>query len=243
MKRIVAAILSLLCGAGAWGMDPVEIVRRLEANQVQKTAQFEGSFTITDSFGTRTKTFKAWSSGKDKMLVEFTNPEEAGQKILRVSDSIFLYFPEAEEVIHLQGSALKDSVMGSDFSYEDLTGEKGLLDLYTVKGEGTEAVDGRECHVLTLTAKKKDIAYPLQRLWVDAELFVSRKSTSYSLSGKPIKEMLVKEVAAVSGRNIPVRTELRDLMKKGSLTVFTMTAVRFDLPLSPKLFSWDELSW
>ena len=224
-------------------MDPREIVQRLEENQVQKTAQFEGSFTITDSFGTRTKTFKAWSSGKDKMLVEFTNPEEAGQKILRISDDIYLYFPEAEEVIHLQGSALKDSVMGSDFSYEDLTGEKGLLDLYTVEAEGNETVDGRECYVLKLTGKKKDIAYPVQRLWVDAELFVSRKSTSFSLSGKPIKEMVVKDVRAVAGRNIPVRTELRDLMKKGSLTVFTMAGVKLDLPLSPKLFSRDELSW
>jgi outer membrane lipoprotein-sorting protein len=242
MKR-VAVVFLLAMAVQAWGLDPREIVRRMEANQVHKTAHFEGSFSITDGFGTRTKTFTAWSQGEDKMLIEFTNPEEAGQKILRTSDDIYLFFPEAEEVIHLQGSALKDSVMGSDFSYQDLTGEKGLLDLYLVESEGSQSVDGRDCHVLKLTAKRKDIAYPLERMWVDAELFVVRKTASFSLSGKALKEMVIKEVRSVSGKVFPTLMELRDLMKKNSLTVFEMRKITIDTPIDPKMFSRDELSW
>ena len=242
MGRIAIFFLFVIA-AQSWGLDPQEIVRRMEANQVHRTARFEGSFSITDVFGARTKTFKAWSQGRDKMLIEFTNPEEAGQKILRNSDDIYLYFPEAEEVIHLQGSALKDSVMGSDFSYEDLTGEKGLLDLYSVESEGIQSVDGRQCFVLKLTGKKKDIAYPMQRMWVDSELFVVRRTAAFSLSGKALKEMIVKEVREVSGKTIPTLMELRDLMKKGSLTVFEMNKIAIDVPLDPKTFSRDELSW
>jgi outer membrane lipoprotein-sorting protein len=242
MRTALAAVL-LALGAAAWAMEPAEIVRRMEENQVHKSSEIEGSFTITDTFGSRVKTFKAFSIGEDKMLVEFTNPEEAGQKILRTGDEIYLFFPEAEEVIHLQGSGLKDSVMGSDLSYEDFTGEKGLLNLYTVELEGTETVDGRECFVLKLTAKKKQIAYAQERMWVDSGLFVVRKATYFSVSGKAVKEMEVKEIKTVSGKNLPMAIEMRDLMKKDSGTAFRIIKIKIDAPMDPKLFSLEELSW
>lgn len=241
--RFTIAFAVFVLGAAAWGMEPAEIVRRMEENTVFKTASYEGSFTITDSFGSRQKTFRAQSMGTDKMLVEFTNPEEAGQKILRAGDELYLYYPEAEEVIRLQGSGLKDSVMGSDLSYEDFTGEKNLLDLYTVTLEGTEKVDGRDCYVLGLTARKKHIAYAQARMWVDAELFVARKAVYFSLSGKPVKEMEMKEVQTVSGRHVPTYVQIRDLMRKNSGTAFQIRKIAIDAKIDPKTFSREELSW
>jgi outer membrane lipoprotein-sorting protein len=243
MKKIAAALAFLLAATLVTAIDPAEVIRRMEANQVHTTASYEGRMVITDDFGSRTKTFKAYSMGADKMLVEFTNPEEAGQKILRTGDDISLYFPDAEEVIRLQGSALKDSVMGSDFSYEDFTGEKGLLDLYTVKIEGTESLDGKDCFVLSLAGKKKDISYPIQRMWVDSELFVMRKVSSFSLSGKPLKVMTAGEIRTDSGKTFPTLFSMRDLMKKKSSTVFQITKITINAPLDPKLFSREELSW
>ena len=64
-------------------------------------------------------------------LVEITSGPDRGQKVLRQSSNIYLFYPDAEEVIWLKGSALKDSMMGSDFSYEDLTNDKTLADRYT----------------------------------------------------------------------------------------------------------------
>jgi outer membrane lipoprotein-sorting protein len=243
MKNAAAVLAVLLAAASAYAIDAAEVIRRMEANQVHTTAASEGRIVITDSFGSRTKTFRAFSAGTDKMLVEFTNPEEAGQKILRTGGDLFLYFPEAEEVIRLQGSALRDSVMGSDFSYEDFTGEKGLLDLYSVEIEGTEPLDGRPCYVLALTGKKKDVAYPRQRMWVGSELFVVRKASSFSLSGRPLKEMTVSEIRTVSGRTFPTVIAMRDLMKKSSSTVFQILKITIDAPLNPRLFSREELSW
>jgi outer membrane lipoprotein-sorting protein len=242
MKTAIIAAFFVL-GATAWAIEPAEIVRRMEENQVHKTSEMEGSFTITDSFGERVKSFKASSMGTDKMLVEFTNAEEAGQKILRVGDEIYLYYPEAEEIIHLQGSGLKDSVMGSDLSYEDFTGEKGLLNLYGVELEGTESVDGRECFVLKLTAKKKQIAYAQARMWVDSGLFVARKAVYYSVSGKPVKEMTVTDITTVSGKNLPMAMKMKDLMKKDSSTSFQIKKIVIDGPMDAKLFSREELSW
>ena len=220
-----------------------EIITKMESNQVHDSAETTGSFAITDRFGTRVKTYKASSIGEDKMLLEFTNPEEAGQKILRIDDEIYLYFPEAEEIIHLQGAALRDSVMGSDFSYEDLTGGKSLLDDYTVELQGNEPIEGRDCYRLELKARRKDVVYPMQTLWVDSELFVYRRVMLYSLKGKELKEMAVKEFREVSGKIVPVHLEMRDRMKKSSMTVFKTDSLQIDIPIDLALFSLEELSW
>jgi outer membrane lipoprotein-sorting protein len=245
--KVIAALVFFTISIGAvpisYALTGEQIVERMEQNQVHDTAESSGSMSITDRFGTRTKTYKASSMGEDKMLLEFTNPEEAGQKILRTDDEIYLYFPDAEEIIHLQGSALKDSVMGSDFSYEDLTGGKALLDDYTVRVDGEEIIDGFKCYRLELKARKRDVVYPAQTVWVDSEVFVYRKVILYSLKGKALKEMNVKEFLEIKGKTVPAHMEMRDLMKKNSKTVFKTESLEIDIPIDERLFSLEELSW
>jgi outer membrane lipoprotein-sorting protein len=183
--------------------------------------------------------------------LEFTNPEDAGQKILRLENEIYLYFPDAEEIIHLQGDALKDRVMGSDFSYEDLRGGKSLLDKYrAVLVEGTETVDGHECYKVILTEKPgaKDIIYPRQIVWVDTDLFAYRKSELYSYTNREgeyrlIKNMVVKEIRQISGKSIPFHMEMTDTMKENSRTVFKLREMKIDIDMDPDIFSLEELTW
>ncbi len=143
-------------------------------------------------------------SGTGRTLLEFTNPEEAGQKILRTGDEIYLYFPEAE---------------------------------------GMETVNGRECYVLKLTAKNRNAVYPGEKLWVDSELFVLRKAYYYALSGRLIKEMEIRKVIKVKGKNIPVWFVMEDRMKKNSRTTFIINNIQIDVPVDPEIFSLEELSW
>jgi outer membrane lipoprotein-sorting protein len=177
------------------------------------------------------------------MLLAFTNVEEKGQKILRLRDEIYLYFPDAEEVVRLQGAALKDSVLGSDFSYEDLTGERSILDLYEVRLLGTEPSGGREQHLLELKAKGRGVAYPLQKLWVDSQSFLPRKAEYYALSGRLLKTLEVLETRQAAGRSVITRAIMRDAMKKNASTEFRVQRVKIDEPLPKNLFSLEALSW
>lgn len=237
----LAALLSL--AAASFAQDAEAIVRRMEDNQRFRTQEAEGTLIITDRFGSRTKTFRSYAEGRERMLLAFTNPEEKGQKILRLEDEIYLYFPDAEEVIRLQGAALKESVMGSDFSYEDLTGEKSVLDLYDVRLLGTEPIDGREQHLLELKAKGRGVAYPLQKLWVDALQFIPRRAEYYALSGRLLKTLEVLEVRQVAGRSVLSRAIMRDALKKNSSTEFRVSRVKLDEPLPKNTFSLEALSW
>jgi outer membrane lipoprotein-sorting protein len=244
MKSIIIAAGLALLGAGALSaITAEEILREMEANRVHRTERAEGSMIITDRFGSRTKTFVLYAEGADKMLIEFTNPEERGQKIMRLEDEIYLYFPDAEEVIRLQGSALKESVMGSDFSYEDMTGERELLDLYRARLLDTVADGGRRLYVLELEARERGVAYPRQKIWVDAERLVLDRAEYYALSDRLLKSLEVLEVMQVAGKNVPSRLIMRDEMKKKSSTEFAVSSLRINEPLPAGIFSLESLSW
>ena len=239
-------LLSLLLMTGAvplGALTGAEVIRKMERNERHASMHSTGSLEISDRFGTRTKTFISTAVGDDRALLEFTNPEEAGQKILRLDDEIYLYFPEAEEVIHLQAAALRDSVLGSDFSYEDMTGEGSLLDDYEVELEGTEPIDGHDCHRLRLTATRRDVVYPIQVMWIDAELFVTRRIEQFSLRGRPLKQMAISDYREVGDKLIPVRLEMSDLMKRDSRTVFLIDTIEVDIEVDENLFSLEELTF
>ena len=232
---VAAAPLAALTGE--------EIVRRMEVNERHSSVVSTGSMEISDRFGTRTKTFVSTAAGDDRSLLEFTNPEEAGQKVLRLDDEIYLYFPESEEVIHLQGAALRDSVVGSDFSYEDMTGSRSRLDDYEVELEGREAIDGHDSYRLRLTAKRRDVVYPIQVVWIDAERFVTHQVELFSRRGRPLKRLSVSEFREVGDKVIAVRLEMSDFMKKESRTVFTIDTIALDEPVDEARFSLEELTF
>jgi outer membrane lipoprotein-sorting protein len=222
-----------------------EIIRKVEDNR-NLSSEATGKIIISDQFGKRTKVFKSYQAENDDMMIEFLNPEEAGQKILRLKDEIYLYFPGAEDIIHLKGDSLKDSVFGSDFSYEDLTKGEGILGKYDAQLSKSveETIDGIVCYKVSLTAKpKKEVVYPKQDLWVAKDKYVIIKGEFYALSGRLLKIMTTTDVRLVSGKYIAFRTDMKDAMKKDSSTVFQIDTLKLGGKIDPKLFSLEELSW
>lgn len=220
-----------------------DIVARLQANQVFATSRLQGLMAVTDRFGTKETRFVSSTRGDAEALIEFTSTEEKGQKILRTKDEIYLFYPDAEEVIRLQGAAFRDAVLGSDMSYEDLTGGKTLLETYRVSLEGTDVVDGAECYRIRMEAKTRNVAYPVQVAWIDPKLWSARRMQQFSLAGRLLKEISLGDFKAVAGRTIAMRMVLEDKLKKNSRTVFTIEKIEVDVPLDPKLFTLEHLSW
>ena len=244
MKRLVIAALVLaVIPSLLFAVSAEEIVRKLEENTVVETSRVDGTMVISDRFGTKKSSFISYSRGTDDMLVEFTSVEEEGMKILRTSDELYLFFPEAEETIRMQGAALKESVIGSDMSYEDMTGGRGLLASYSVTLEGTEEVEGHPCYRVTMKAKNGDVPYYSQTMWIDTTLFIYRRVHKFSRSGKLLKNITIKEIREISGRHVPVRMVLEDTVKGNSSTDFIVRDMEIDIPLEPGLFSLEELSW
>jgi outer membrane lipoprotein-sorting protein len=198
---------------------------------------------IHDRFGQRTSEFIMYARGEEEALIEFTSASEAGQKVLRTEDEIYLFYPDAAELIRLQGAALRQSMLGSDVSYEDMTGNRGYLDTYEVELGGRERIDGRPCYVLELEATSRDVAYPRQKMWVDAELYVMRRAEQYALSGRLLKVVEVQELMREAGKVFPSHMTIRDQLKQDTRTEFVIEEAEIGIDLPPRIFSVEELTW
>lgn len=219
------------------------VVKKMEANQVFDTSRFEAQLSVTNAFGTTDNDFTTWQRRNGDTLIEISTGPDRGQKVLRQGQNIYLFYPDADEVIWLKGSALKKSMMGSDFSYEDLTNDKALLDRYSAVLEGEETYAGRPCWHLTLTAKTRSETYAKQELWVDRETFVSLHGIFYSASGKAIRDLVSTDIRTVNGRNVAFKTVMKDLLKKNSVTEMAVAKAEINLPIPDKYFNREELSW
>lgn len=245
MKKIstIILLLSIFSISLLSAITAVEIVNKMDELETYKTSISSGKIISTDRFGEKVSTFNAYSKGAYDSLIEFTSLAERGQKVLRTNNELFLYYPDANELIRLTGAALRQSLLGSDISYEDMTGEKDTLRDYEVTLKGTTIVNNRECYELHLTAKTRKVAYPKQTLFVDTETFVVQKGEYSTSSGRLLKEIDVLSTIKMGERTIPNETRIVDTLKRNSSTIMKIDSIEIDVPLDRNLFSIDSLTW
>ena len=242
MKKALLLSAALLMAATTLSAQSAEdIVRRMDASQTFDTLYVEGSMTTVDRFGEKSSSYNSWSRGSSDFLIEFTNVEERGQKVLRVGDELFLFYPDAEDIIPMHGAALKQSLFG-DVSYEDITEDKDTLSQYDVKLLGTETLDGTECWVIEMIAVSRDVPYPKQIIKVGQEDEVLRAAEYYARSGRLLKTVTVNEIERFDdGRYVITKMVMEDQLRRGSSTEMVVKDVKIDPPLDEALFSFDAL--
>ena len=239
----VLAALAALAAPSAFALTADEIIERMEANQTHPTSYVEGEMIITDRFGDRVSTYFAHTEGAERFLVEFTSRDEEGQRVLRRDDDLYLYYPDARETIRLTGSALRDSLLGSDISYEDMTGGRGLAEDYYFELLGEETVNGRPTYKIELTARGTNVAYPKQIYWVDSEEFVLRRSEQYARAGRKLKVTEVLETKEQGEYKFPSRIRITDQTRRSSGTELVLTRVDIGMELPRGIFSLETLTW
>jgi outer membrane lipoprotein-sorting protein len=245
-KKIVGAFLTvmlLFTAASLSAQSAEDIIRTMDDLQTFDSMKATGSMITNDRFGTKKVDYISWSEGNDNFIIEFTSAAELGQKILRTSNELFLYYPDAEEIIRLQGAALRQSMMGSDISYEDMTEGNDTLSKYDVELVRSEVVDGQDCFVIEMTAKSRKVPYPKQILWVVKDSYVAEQVHYFSRSGKLLKEMRVLEVRDFEGKVIITKMVLEDKLKKNSNTEMIVDKVEANPDLGSGFFSLDQLAW
>ncbi len=241
--RLVIFIVLICSPLPLFALSADQIIGEVDRRSTFTASHATGTIIVTDRFGERVSTFEAWAKGSDKSLIEFTSLAERGQKILRVSQNLYLYYPEADQLIRLQGAALRQSVLGSDLSYEDMTKEKSTLDAYQATLEGTEAIDGFDCYRITLTAKSRKEAYPVQHLWIDTQDFVIRKAVYATETGRELKEMQLLSTMRIGETLVAKESKLTDLLKRNSHTTMRVDQLEINMTLGDSLFSLENLSW
>lgn len=241
IKRALIMIIFLAAVMDVFAQTAEEIVQKMDDLQTFDTMYNEGTMITEDRFGEKRSSYKAWSRGAADFLIEFTNVEERGQKILRVDDELYLFYPDAEDIIPMHGAALKQSMFG-DISYEDITEGRNTLDKYDVKMLGSEIVNGEDCWVIEMIATSRDVPYPKQIVKVGKGDNVLREAEYYARSGRLLKVVDVTSIKTFDdGRVIVTGMLLEDQLRRGSSTSMSIDKVEIDPRLDNDLFSLRSL--
>ena len=214
------------------------IIEKVDENIVSGNKIFVIEMTIHGRRGSRTIKSKSWISGTEQAFTEYLSPaRERGTKMLKLGEQLWTYYPSTDRVIRISGHMLRQSLMGSDLSYEDMMEDPELQKLYLAQVSGEENYLERPCWVLDLSARKGDVAYHSRKIWVDKERFVVLKENRYARSGKLLKTTEVKSVIRVENRWVQNIIVFKDVLKKGKGTEFVIESVEFDVDIPGHIFS------
>ncbi len=237
MKNLIT-LLPVFFMASVFGQDGNDILKRVEANMSSENRVFESTMIIHGTRSSRTITSVTYSAGEEKSFTEYLSPpREQGTKILKLENQLWIYSPSTDRTIQISGHMLRQSVMGSDLSYEDMMDDRKLSEMYNAINTGTETVDGRKTWILDMTAKTDNVAYYKCKMWIDTERYIPLREELFAKSGQMLKQTNLSEVKQIEGRWFPLKVIYKDLLKKGKGTEFIINSIKFNQPIPEYIFT------
>jgi|TARA_B100000287_G_scaffold134249_1_gene126188 outer membrane lipoprotein-sorting protein len=220
-----------------------DIIDKIDFNLNSDNRVMTTQMIVHGRRASRTIVSKSWIVGTDKAFTEYLSPpREQGSKMLKLDDILLTYSPQTDRIIQISGHMLRQSIMGSDMSYNDVMEDKPLDQLYTATFEGEEYIDDRKCYILFLESKVDGISYPKRREWVDAEYFLPIKEELYAKSGKLLKSTSMDGIKKIGDRWFPSRFVFKDELKKNSKgTEWIINDIQFDQDIPEIIFSKSNL--
>jgi outer membrane lipoprotein-sorting protein len=197
------ALLSLALLGAAAGDDPSahDIMEKNFFVSRIKSLRAESYMVLINDKGQKrerrnTSMVKLQPNGVDsKLLVRFTTPTDIkGTSFLQVEhiegeDDLWIYLPALKKSRRLVANNKKDSFVGSDFSYGDISLPK--VDLYRHTLLRSESVDDHDCYVIESVPAnevvKSNNGYSKKITWVRKDNFLEAKVEYYDLGGRLLK--------------------------------------------------------
>jgi outer membrane lipoprotein-sorting protein len=220
-----------------------DIIQAMDENLNAKSRVMTSKMIVHGRRSSRTIESRNWVVGIDQAFTEYLSPpREAGTKMLKLYDKLWTYSPQTDRVIQISGHMLRQSVMGSDMSYNDMMEDRPLEELYEATLEGSVLIDGRDHWIMHLEAKVKGLSYPKRRAWIDKEYLLPMKEELYGKSGKLLKTSTMDGIKKVQGRWFPSRFIFKDELKRNSKgTEWHIDDIEFDVDIPKSRFSKAKL--
>jgi len=224
-------------------MSVQDIIKAMDNNLNAKSRVLTSRMIVHGRRASRTIESRNWVMGANQAFTEYLSPpREAGTKMLKLGDKLWTYSPQTDRVIQISGHMLRQSVMGSDMSYNDMMEDRPMEELYKATLEGSVMIDGRSHWIMVLEARVKGLSYPKRRAWIDKEYLLPTKEELYAKSGKLLKTSTMEGIKKIQGRWFPSRFVFKNELKRNSKgTEWVIDDIRFDVDIPDSRFSKSKL--
>ena len=233
---------ALLLPSVALAQDPVAILDAAFDNWRATSSHAVMEMTIRTATGTRNLEMESWTLGDDKALVRFTAPaRDAGNATLQDGNRTYVFNPRLNQVIQLPASAMSQSWMGSDFSYDDLAKSESVVSDYTHTLLQTRSSGGHTVYVIQ-SIPKRGVPVVWGSLVVSVrDDYVLMGQDFYDQNGQLVRSMVADRVTTLGGRPYPVQLTMSSVATPGQWTKIVTKSAEFDVTFPTYLFTRSNL--
>ena len=242
MRKLLIFILSGASLLQAQYPSGNEVMDRMDRNMSSENRVLTSKMIINGLRSSRTIESKTWAVSDKKAFTEYLSPaREAGTKMLKLEDALWIYSPSTDRTIQISGHLLRQSVMGSDLSYEDMMDDATYQDNYDAVVIGEENLRDKNCWIVELQAKTPDVTYQTRKVWVDQSTYVPLREDLFAKSGKLLKRTDLYEIKRMGNRWFPMKLVFKDMLKSGDGTEFLIESIEFDTEIPEYMFTKASL--
>lgn len=180
------------------------------------------------------------SGGEQKYFIYFFQPADVKDMTFMVfkypgkDDDRWLFIPAINMVKRIAAQDKSSSFVGSDFTYEDISGRDLENDAHSLEKETTH--NGREVHIVRSTPKEGDVAYSYKLSWIDKENFLPLREEYYDIKGELMKIFTAEKIETIKGR-ATVTGRLMKNVQSGHRTEVVFLKTDYDIGIKDRLFS------
>ena len=180
------------------------------------------------------------SGGEQKYFMYFYQPADVKDMTFMVykfpakDDDRWLFVPAINMVRRIAAQDKSSSFVGSDFTYEDVSGRDLEDDNHTISKE--EKVDSKDCYVIKSTPKAQDVDYSYKLSWVDKGSFLPLKEEYYDKKGELNRVFSADEIKDVKGFSTITKRTMKNILS-GHRTEVTYVKADYNIGIEDSLFS------
>ncbi|HET8577869.1 MAG TPA: outer membrane lipoprotein-sorting protein [Methylomirabilota bacterium] len=178
--------------------------------------------------------------GEQRYFIFFHRPPDVRDVAFLVwkypgrDDDRWLYVPALKLVRRIAASDKHTSFVGSDFSYEDVSGREPEDDNHRLVRE--EKMAGRDAWAVESTPKEPAGADFSRKLsWIDRATWLPLKEEYYDRRGELARVFTAEELKEIQGFWTVIRRVMKNV-QTGHRTEVAWDDVRYNLKLTPDLF-------
>lgn len=249
MKRywllLIAALLPLhsLAQSGEEVMKKSQAVflypgKDFKARVVMKLVNKDGQERVREMTMLRKNVGEA--GGEQKYFMYFFQPADVKDMSFMIykypakDDDRWMFIPAINMVKRIAAQDNRSSFVGSDFTYEDVSGRDIEDDSHVIERE--EKLGNHDCYVVKSTPKIANADFGHKFTWVDKANFLPLKEEQFDKKGARYKLFAAEEVTEVKGFSTVVKRSMKNL-QTGHRTEVSYLKSDYDIGLEDSLFS------
>lgn len=178
--------------------------------------------------------------GKQKYYTYFKKPSDVSRISFMVhkdpagNDQRWIYVPAVDLIKPISADDKNSSFVGSNFSYEDVSGRHWNEDNHTLTGEAD--LDGKTVYVIESVPKEQYKGFARKVSYIDKENMLPLKEEYFNKKDKMIRMFTAVEVKVIDGIPTVTLRKMEDL-KKGSHTIVDFSSISYNQGIKENVFT------